>query len=83
MQKNSNNNGGGGLVSKSCLTLGTEWKEDPGRLESMGFPRQEYWSGLPFSSAGIFPTHESNPGFMHCRWILYQMSYKGSPNSNS
>ena len=22
---------------------------------SMGFSRQEYWSGLPFSSPGIFP----------------------------
>ena len=22
---------------------------------SMGFPRQEYWSGLPFSSPGVFP----------------------------
>ena len=22
----------------------------------MGFPRQEYWGGLPFPSPGIFPT---------------------------
>ena len=22
----------------------------------MGFPQQEYWSGLPFPSPGIFPT---------------------------
>ena len=28
---------------------------------------------------GIFPTQESNPGLLHCRWILYQLSYKGSP----
>ena len=28
---------------------------------SMGFPRQEYWSGLPFPPPGIFPTQESNP----------------------
>ena len=27
----------------------------------------------------IFPTQESNPGFLHCRWILYQLSYQGSP----
>ena len=27
---------------------------------------------------GIFPTQVSNPGFLHCRWILYQLSYKGS-----
>ena len=28
---------------------------------------------------GIFPTQGSNPGFPHCRRILYQLSYKGSP----
>ena len=28
---------------------------------------------------GIFPTQELNPGFPHCRQILYQLSYKGSP----
>ena len=28
---------------------------------------------------GIFPTQRSNPGLPHCRWILYQLSHKGSP----
>ena len=28
---------------------------------------------------GIFPTQGLNPGFQHCRWILYQLSHKGSP----
>ena len=28
---------------------------------------------------GIFPTQGSNPGRPHCRWILYQLSHKGSP----
>ena len=28
---------------------------------------------------GIFPTHGSNPGLLHCRQILYQLSHKGSP----
>ena len=32
---------------------------------SMGFSRQEYWSGLPFPS-GIFPTQGSNLGLPHC-----------------
>ena len=27
----------------------------------------------------IFPTQESNRGLLHCRWILYQPSYQGSP----
>ena len=27
----------------------------------------------------IFPTQELNQGLLHCRWILYQLSYQGSP----
>ena len=27
---------------------------------------------------GIFPTQESNWGLLHCRWILYQLSYQGA-----
>ena len=27
---------------------------------------------------GIFPTQGSNQGLLHCRWILYQLSYLGS-----
>ena len=27
----------------------------------------------------IFPTQELNWGVLHCRWILYQLSYQGSP----
>ena len=30
---------------------------------------------------GIFPNQESNPGLPHCRQILYQLSYQGSPYS--
>ena len=47
----------------------------------MRFSRQWYWSGLPFPSPGIFPTQGSDPGLLHCRQILYQLSYKGSPNT--
>ena len=28
---------------------------------------------------GIFPTQGLNTGLLHCRWILYQLSHKGSP----
>ena len=28
----------------------------------------------------IFPTQEVNRGLLHCRWILYQLSYQGSPD---
>ena len=27
---------------------------------------------------GIFPTQGLNPGILHCRWILYQLSHQGS-----
>ena len=29
---------------------------------------------------GIFPTQGSNPGLLHCRRILYQLSHQGSPS---
>ena len=32
---------------------------------------------------GIFTTQESNWGLLHCRRILYQLSYEGSPNYTS
>ena len=28
---------------------------------------------------GIFPTQGSNPGLLHCRWILYRLIHQGSP----
>ena len=35
------------------------------------------WVAFHFSR-GIFPTQGSNPGLLHCRWILYQLShYRG------
>ena len=45
--------GGGGLLAKLCLTLATPWTVNPMDRGpqaplSMGFSRQEYWSGLPF-----------------------------------
>ena len=27
---------------------------------------------------GIFPTQGSHRGLLHCRWILYQLSYQGN-----
>ena len=50
--------GGGGLVAKSCLTLATQWTVTRQAPLSMGFSRQEYWSGLPVPSPGDLP----NPG---------------------
>ena len=46
---------GGGLVAKSCSTLLTSWTVDCQIPLSMGFSRQEYWSGLAFHSLGDLP----------------------------
>ena len=39
----------------SILAWRIPWAEEPDRLQSMGFSRQEYWSGLPFPSPGYLP----------------------------
>ena len=42
----------GGLVAKSCPTIVTPCTADHQAPLSLRFLRQEYWSGLPFSSLG-------------------------------
>ena len=44
-----------GLVAKPYPTLVTLWTIACQALLSMGFSRQEYWSGLPFPSPGDLP----------------------------
>ena len=43
------------LVVQSCPTLCNPMDCSPPDSSSMGFPRQEYWSGLPSPSAGNVP----------------------------
>ena len=52
---------GGGLVAKLYPTPGTPWTVAHQAPLSMGFSRQEYWSGLPFSSAGDLPSSGIKP----------------------
>ena len=47
------------LVSDSFVTLWTVALQAP---LSMGFSRQEYWSGLPCPSPGDLPNPETEPG---------------------
>ena len=44
-----------GLVAKLCPILVTPLTITRQAPLSMGFSRQEYWSGLPFSSPGDLP----------------------------
>ena len=54
--------GGGGLVAQLCLTLATLWTVARQASLSMGFSRQEYWTGLPFPSPGDLLDPGIEPG---------------------
>ena len=54
---------GGGLVAKLCPTLATPWTVACQAPLSMGFSRQEYWSGLPFPSPENLPDLGIEPVF--------------------
>ena len=41
-------------------------------------PGQNTGVGSLFPLWEIFPTQRLNPGLLHCRWILYQLSCKGN-----
>ena len=68
------------LVAHSCLILWDPMdcvaRQAP---PSMGFSRQEFWSGLPFFLQGIFPAQGSNLCLLHCRQILHPLSQQGNP----
>ena len=52
----------GGKDDKSCPTLAIPWITACQAPLSMGLPRQEYWSGLPFPSPGDLPNPGIEPG---------------------
>ena len=55
--------GGGDLVTKSCPTLATPWTVACQAPLSMGFSRQQYWSGLLFPFPGDLPDPGIEPRF--------------------
>ena len=68
--------------SPSCARFfATPWTAAHQALLSMNFPGKNTREGCHFLLQRIFPTQGSNPGLLHCRQILYRLSYKGSPNS--
>ena len=50
------------LVAQSYPTLCALWTVAHQTPPSMGFSRQEYWSGLPFPSPGDLPDAGIEPG---------------------
>jgi len=66
-------------MSDSCVTLRILAHQTP---LSMGFPRQEYWSELPFPSPGDLP----NPGIkplLHQQEDSLLLSHQGSLGNSS
>ena len=50
------------LLFSRCVRLFlTPWTIARQAASSIGFPRQEYWSGLPFPSPGDLPNPEIKP----------------------
>ena len=68
------------LVTQSCPTLCDPVDcSPPGSSVHEIFPGKDTGGGCHFLLHGIFPTQGSNLRLLHCRQILYQLSYKGSP----
>ena len=59
-------------VTQSCLTL-----RPHGLYSPWNSPGQNTGVGSLSLLQGIFPTQGLNWGLLHCRWILYQLSYQG------
>ena len=70
-------------VAQSCPSLGHEipWTVAYQASPSMGFPSQEYWSGLLFPSTEDLRGSGIEPGLPHCRQTLYHLSHQGSPQA--
>ena len=66
------------LVANLCLTE-TPWTGAHQAPLSMGFPRQEYWNGLPFLSPGALPDPEIEPGSLVLQADLYHLSDQRRP----
>ena len=64
-----------GSVAQSCMTLCDLVDYT---IHGILQARILEWVAIPFSR-GIFLTQGSNPGLLHCRRILYQLSHQGSP----
>ena len=63
-------------VAQSCLSL---WLHGLYSPWNSPFHGQNTGVGSLSLLQRIFPTQGSNPGLPHCRQILYQLNYKGSP----
>ena len=64
--------------SEGCSVVSNSLRPN-GLYSPWDSPGQDTGVGSLSLLQGIFPTQGSNPGLLHCRQILYQLSHKGSP----
>ena len=64
--------------SESCSVLSNSLQPQ-GLYSPWNSPGQNTGVGSCSFLQGIFPTQGSNPGLLHCRQILHQLSHQGSP----
>lgn len=68
------------LVAKSCLTLCDPWTVAYQTPLSMGFPRQECWSRLPFPSPEDLPDPGTEPTSLALAGQLFTTEPPGKPH---
>ena len=64
--------------SESCSVM-FDSLQPHGLYSPWNSPGQNTGVGSLCLLQGIFLTQESNWGLLNCSWILYQLSYQGSP----
>ena len=73
----------GVVQSMVLLRVGHNWVTElnwTGLYSPWNSPGQNTGVGSLSFLQGILPTQGLNWGLLHCRWILYQLSHKGSSN---
>ena len=68
------------FFAKSYLSLATPQNVACHVTLTMGFPRQEYWSGLPFPSLRDLPNPGIKPESPDWQEDSLPLSHQGSPN---
>ena len=63
----------------ACLNLSDPMNCSPPGSSVHGILQAGILEWVAISSRVIFPTQGPNPGLLHCRWIIYHLSHRGSP----
>ena len=67
------------VIASEILSLISDSLQPHELYNPWNSPGQNTGVGSLSLPQGIFPNQGSNPGLLHCRWILYQLSHKESP----